>query len=48
MSSKFTVGLDGSAWYLWSLHRLAKLPQGQDAETWVAGYLERPDTHPKA
>lgn len=75
MWSKFTAGLEGSAWYLWSLHRqlepllpgsrsvellgqsvgailsspalLAKLPEGQDAETWVAGYLERPDTHPK-
>jgi hypothetical protein len=26
---------------------LAKLPQEQDAEAWVAAYLERPDTHPK-
>lgn len=25
---------------------LAKVPQGQTAQEWVAGYLERKDTHP--
>jgi hypothetical protein len=72
---KFRAGLDGSAWYLWSLHEklqillpgsrsvallgesvkeilhsdalLARVPEGQSAEGWVKGYLERPETHPK-
>ena len=73
---RFRAGLDGSAWYLWRLHRKLKelLPEsrsvallgqsvqfilespalqdkavsaGQSAEDWVAGYLERPETHPK-
>ena len=71
---RFTPGLDGSCWYLWSLHQqlkellpssrsvgmlgscieaildspevLAQLPAGQSAQEWVAGYLERPETHP--
>ena len=71
---RFTPGLDGSAWYLWGLHRQlqALLPEsrsvaslgasvetilaspdvkerlqpGQSHEDWVAGYLERPETHP--
>jgi (p)ppGpp synthase/HD superfamily hydrolase len=47
MWNKFNAGLDGTAWYFWSLRRLAKLPQGQDSETWAAGYLERPDAHSK-
>ncbi|MCS5700991.1 HD domain-containing protein [Cyanobium sp. FGCU-52] len=73
--AKFRAGLDGSAWYLWSLHRqlaelqpasrsvallgesvaeilsssalLARVPAGQSPEEWVAGYLERTDTHPR-
>ena len=73
--SRFTPGLDGSCWYLWSLHRQladllpdsrsvgmlgscveailatpevqARLDNGQSAQEWVAGYLERPQTHPK-
>jgi (p)ppGpp synthase/HD superfamily hydrolase len=73
---RFTPGLDGSCWYLWSLHRqltdlvphsrsvgmlgscveaiLAtpevqmQLQQGQNAQEWVAGYLDRPETHPRS
>jgi hypothetical protein len=26
---------------------LARVPEGQSAEGWVKGYLERPETHPK-
>jgi hypothetical protein len=74
---KFRAGLDGSAWYLWSLQEklkdleptrtsrsvallgesanetlrsdalLARVPEGQSAEEWVKGYLDRPETHPK-
>ena len=72
---RFTPGLDGSCWYLWSLHRQlkellpasrsvgmlgscvasilaseavqARLQPGLDAQAWVAGYLQRPETHPK-
>ena len=72
---RFTPGLDGSCWYLWSLHGQlqellpgsrsvgmlgscveailatpevqARLENGQSAQQWVAGYLERPETHPK-
>lgn len=73
---RFKAGLDGSCWYLWSLHRQlrqllphsrsvgmlgscveailatpevqAQLQNGQSAEEWVAGYLERPETHPRS
>ena len=72
---RFTPGLDGSCWYLWSLHGQlrellpgsrsvgmlgscveailatpevqARLGNGQSAQEWVAGYLGRPETHPK-
>ena len=71
---RFTPGLDGSCWYLWSLHGQlrellpgsrsvgmlgscveailatpevqARLDNGQSAQEWVAGYLNRPETHP--
>lgn len=71
---RFTPGLDGSCWYLWSLHGQlrellpgsrsvgmlgscletilatpevqARLENGQSAQEWLAGYLERPQTHP--
>jgi len=72
---RFTPRLDGSCWYLWSLHQQlkellpssrsvgmlgscveailatpevrAQLQPGQSAQDWVAGYLDRPETHPK-
>ena len=72
---RFTPKLDGSCWYLWSLHQQlkellpssrsvgmlgscleailatpevrAQLQPGQSAKDWVAGYLDRPKTHPK-
>lgn len=71
---RFRAGLDGSCWYLWSLHQQlqellptsrsvgllgscvdailatpevqSQLQNGQSAQEWVAGYLERPETHP--
>ena len=72
---RFTPKLDGSTWYLWSLHNQLKqlvpdsrsvrqlgecvaailtsdpvqekLQNGISAQEWVAGYLERPETHPR-
>ena len=72
---RFTPGLDGSCWYLWSLHRQlrellpasrsvgmlgscvtsilaseavqVRLQPGLNVEEWVAGYLQRPETHPR-